>query len=317
MFRMPFDLLRKRFRAAAPALVLLAGAGAASAKPLKVVTTTTDLAAVAREIGGRHAKVQSLAKGVMNPHFVDAKPSLILKVMRADVYAEIGLELEIGWAPLLLRGSRNKHVMPGGRGYIDASTAVEPLEIPRGEVSRAMGDVHAGGNPHYMVDPDRARLVADLFAKRFAALRPEHAEEFRGNLAAFEKKLDAKTKEWDAALAPAKGAKILVYHKNWSYLENRWQLERVGEIEPKPGIPPTASHTARLLEIMKSGDVRGILTEPWFEKRTPASIAKQSGARVLDMALLPDARDGAGPDYFSWMDYNVRILREGLVSVER
>lgn len=279
-------------------------------KKLRVVTTTSDLADIARRIAGDRAEVEALARGFQNPHFVDAKPSLIVRLIKADVFIQTGLDLETGWAPLLLRGSRNRNVLPGGRGYIDASEAIEPLEIPT-DPSRAEGDVHPHGNPHYMADPANAAPVARLIAERLKALDPEGAPVYESNLKAFETELASRLKAWSAAMAPFKGALYVSYHRDWTYFADRFGLVVAGEIEPKPGIPPTAAHTAHLIRTMKERGVKIIITDPWYEPRTAAFIADRTGAKVLDLALFPGGVKGAD-DYFSTVDHNVTAVSDAL-----
>ena len=292
--------------------VTLALAAAGAAAPLRVVTTTPDLAAIARELGGEAAKVECLASGVANPHFVDAKPSFMVKLMKADLFIQTGLELEVGWAPLLLQGARNPRILPGTPGFLEASWAITPLEAPQSP-TRAMGDVHAGGNPHFMADPDSALAVARLVAKKMGELAPGQAESFAGNLAGFEGRLREAQRRWDKALGPHRGAKYVSYHRDWIYFGRRFGLVSAGEIEPKPGIPPTPAHTGRIIETIKNEGVRMVFTDPWYERRTPESIARESGARLLTMAVMPEAvPEAAG--YFAWMDYNVRQVAEALAA---
>jgi len=285
----------------------------AFAETLRVVTTTPDLADVARKIGGEKVEAQSLALGFQNPHFVEAKPSLITKLMKADLFIQTGLELEVGWAPLLLQGARNKNILPGAAGFLDASTAVTPIEVPQ-NVSRSMGDVHPGGNPHYMLDPDNARLVARLIAAKMSALRPSDAAAFKDGLAAFETELGRRAADWKKTMEPLRGAKYVSYHKDASYFARAYGLVSLGEIEPKPGIPPTASHTAALIDRVKAEGARLVLTAPWYEDRTPRFIAKETGAAVIVTTNYPGALPEA-KDYFSAMDHNVRAVADALAKV--
>lgn len=281
-----------------------------AAANLRVVTTTPDHAALVRAVGGPLVSVESLASGLQNAHHVDPKPSHVVKTMKADLFVENGLELEVGWAGGVLNAARMKRLMPGQPGHLDASAAVEPLEVPT-TVSRAMGDVHPGGNPHYTQDPVRAGQVAALFAKTLAALDPKNAAVYEANRAAFQKRLDAKLADWTKRLAPFKGVKIVTYHRDWVYFSERFGLVRSGELEPKPGIPPTASHTAALIERMKAEGTKLVLTVPWYEERTPRSVAEATGAKVVPVALLPGGFPGTD-DYFGWMGYNVEAIAKAL-----
>lgn len=299
----------KTMNAALTALLCVTAAvpGAAA---VKVVTTTPDLAALAREVGGDRVAVESLASGVQNAHHIDPKPSHVVKVMKADLFVQTGLELEAAWADPVLAAARNRRVRPGQPGFLDASEAVAPLEVPT-EVTRAMGDVHPGGNPHYMQDPVRAGQVAALLAKRLSELDPGGAPDYAARLKDFQARLAERLKVWTARLAPFKGAKAVTYHRDWVYFSDRFGLVPFGEIEPKPGIPPTAQHTADLIARMKAEGVRLVLTVPWYEERTPQAVAQATGARVAKAALLPGAFPGTD-GYFGWMDYNVEAVAKAL-----
>ncbi|MCB4757408.1 MAG: metal ABC transporter substrate-binding protein [Elusimicrobia bacterium] len=277
---------------------------------LNVVTTTSDLASIVRAVGGDGAKVQSLASPVQNPHFVDAKPSLIVKLMKADLFIQTGMELEIGWAPLLIQSSGNKNIQAGAKGFLDASTAITPMEVPQNP-SRAMGDVHPAGNPHYMTDPDNGRLVARLICDKLAELSPKDSELFRRNLKNFELKLDEKVALWEKEMKPYEGTKFVSFHKIYPYFSARFRLVSLGEIEPKPGIPPTAAHTAELIDRMRSEKCPLIFTQSWYEQRTPGFIAKQTGAVVLTLAVFPGANEKT-QDYLSVIDYNVQEIVKAL-----
>lgn len=295
-----------------PSLLALLAAALPASAALRVVATTPDHAALLREVAGPLASVESLASGRQNAHHIDPKPSHVIKTMKADLFVENGLELEVGWAGAVLGAARNKGVMPGAPGHLDASQAVEPLEVPDpGELSRAHGDVHPGGNPHYTQDPVRAGQVAALFAKKLAELDPANAAAYETARAAFQKRLDAKLAEWTKRLAPFKGTKTVTYHRDWVYFSERFGLVRTGELEPKPGIPPTAQHTAELIKRMKAEGVKLVLTVPWYEDRTPKAVADAAGAKVVPVALLPGGYDGTD-GYFEWMDYNVSAIAEAL-----
>lgn len=294
-------------RLAAVLSLLLAGPAAAA---LRVVTTTPDHAAIMREVAGPLAVVDSLASGRQNAHFMDPKPSHVLKAMKADLYVENGLDLEIGWSGSVLKAARNRRVMQGQPGYLDASAAVETLEKPE-TLSRAGGDVHPGGNPHYTQDPERAVQVAGLFARRLSELDPPNAAAYEANRAAFEARAREKLAGWTKSLAPHRGVKIVTYHRDWVYFSDRFGLVRAGEIEPKPGIPPTAQHTAALTARMKAEGVRLVLTLPWYEARTPRALADGASAKVVPVALFPGSYPGTD-GYFEWMDYNVSAIAKAL-----
>ena len=280
------------------------------AAPLKVVTTTPDLADLVRHVGGDRVTVDCLSRGFQDPHFVEAKPSLILKVRDADLFVQTGLDLEIGWAPLLVQGSRNPRVQPGAKGFFDASTRIAPLEIPA-NVSRSEGDVHPGGNPHYLLDPRNAVLVVKGLADKLADLDPPGAATYARNAEEFTARLNAKIAEWQKRMAPFKGTGFVSYHKNLIYFSTLFGFVSAGEIEPKPGIPPSPGHTADLIAVMKERHIPLILTMPHFESRTPGSLAKVTGARVVIVASVPDAVPEAA-DYISAFDYNVSVLLKAL-----
>jgi len=289
---------------------LLLASVAVSAAPLRVVTTTPDLADLARKVGGDRVTVDALSKGNQDPHFVEAKPSLILKVRDADLLIQTGLELEIGWAPVLIQASRNARVQMGAPGFLDASSFISPLETPV-VLSRAAGDVHPGGNPHYLADPLNAVAVVKGIADKLSQMDPLHAATYAKNAEDYTRLLSAKIAEWEGLLASAKGVPFVSYHKNMAYFAQRFGLVEAGEIEPKPGIPPTPKHTAELIALMKTRQVPLILTMPQYEGRTAASLAKATGANVVVLALVPGALPEA-TDYIAAMSYNVAAIVNAL-----
>ena len=297
----------RRFMIAVSLLFLAVGIFAA---PLKVVTTTPDLADLARQVGGDRVTVDCLSRGFQDPHFVEAKPSLILKVRDADLFVQTGLELEIGWAPLLVQGSRNARVQVGAKGFLDASTFITPLEVPS-NVSRSEGDVHPGGNPHYLLDPRNGALVVKGLADKLSELDPSGATVYAQNAAAYTVRLNDKIAEWRKKMEPVKGTGFVSYHKNLVYFANLFGLVSAGEIEPKPGIPPSPSHTAELIDLMKTRKIPLILTMPHFESRTPDSLAKATGAHVVVISPVPDAVPEA-TGYIAAMDYNVAAILKAL-----
>jgi zinc/manganese transport system substrate-binding protein len=227
----------------------LGAAGAASAQAdLKVATSLTDLASVAQYGGGTHVKAQSLCRGYEDPHFVPAKPSLMKAIQHADVFISTGLELDAGWLPLVLPGSRNPKIQPGAKGFVDASQGVRVLEKPTGTVSRAEGDVHPLGNPHYYLDPKALEVVAEHLADVFSRLDPPNAGEYEANAKKFNERMDASLGKWEEQMKPYKGTSIVSYHKNFVYFIDRFELKEFGNVEPKPGIPPTPRHIAELAD---------------------------------------------------------------------
>jgi ABC-type Zn uptake system ZnuABC Zn-binding protein ZnuA len=261
-------------------LATLLGALPAQAA-IKVVATTEDLAALTREVGGDKVEVDSLARGYQDPHFVEAKPSFILKLHAADLLVAVGREMEIGWLPPLINQSRNAKVQPGAAGYLDASSNVRILEIPTGQLTRAMGDVHPAGNPHYWLDPGNGRHIAQAIQAKLAAISPADSGYFAARYADFDKRLAAAEARWNTVMAPLKGAKIVTYHRSWPNLCDRFGLNVVGYVEPRPGIPPSPSHTIDLIAQMKRDNVKVLVVEPYFDLKTPNSVARETGATVV------------------------------------
>src|SRR6478672_13170687 len=288
--------------------VLLAAASPAFAQSkLNVVTTTEDLAAIAREIGGDRMTVEAIARGYQDPHFVEAKPSFILKLQKADVLIVVGRELEIGWLPPLIQQSRNSKIQPGGEGYVDASLQAQILEMPTGQVTRAMGDVHPLGNPHYWLDPENGKRIGKEIADKLSQLRPNDRATFEQRLADFSGRLDAAEKRWLAAVAPYKGIKIVTYHRSFPNFADRFGLDIIGYVEPRPGIPPSPQHTLDLINEMKRQNVKVVLVEPYFDLKTPNAIGRETGAEVL---VLPPSVGGVKEitDYISLFDYDLNLL---------
>src|SRR3989441_2189031 len=234
-------------------LVLIPGllATAPAFADLKVATSLTDLASVAQLVGAKHVSAQSLCRGYEDPHFVPAKPSLMKAIQHADVFVSTGLELDSGWLPLVLPGSRNPKIQPGAKGFVDASEGVDVLEKPVGTVSRAEGDIHPLGNPHYYADPKSLEVVADHLAEVFSQLDAANAADYAANAKAFDERMEASLAKWEKQMAPYKGASVVTYHKNFVYFANRFGLRLFGTVEPKPGIPPSPHYLSEVAEAMK------------------------------------------------------------------
>ena len=301
----------KALIAALVAASFLTGSPARAQGKLNVVTTTEDLASIAREVGGDRITVESIAKGYQDPHFVEAKPSFILKLQKADVLIVVGRELEIGWLPPLVQQSRNAKIQPGSEGYLDASLHAEILEIPTGQVTRAMGDVHPQGNPHYWLDPENGKRIAKDIADKFSQLRPNDRAAFGQRLADFTSRLDAGEKRWLAQMAPSKDTKVVTYHRSFPNFAARFGLDIIGYVEPKPGIPPSPQHTLDLIAEMKRQNVKLLLMEPYFDSKTPNSIGRATGAEVL---VLPPSVGGVkeAADYIKLFDYDINLLVEAI-----
>lgn len=287
--------------------LLLLGAAAATADELKVVTSLQDLASIAGAVGGDRVEVFALAKGYQDPHFVDAKPSFILQLSRADLLIVAGRELEIGYLPPLIDQSRNAAIHPGARGYLDASQGCEILQIATQQVTRAMGDVHPFGNPHYWTDPENGRTIARSIAARLAELDPEGRDAYQANLAAFEARLTAEEEEWEAKMRPYAGLRVVTFHNSWPNFAQRFGLDVAGHVEPKPGIPPTPSHTLEIINLIKAERIPLILVEPYFDTKTPEYIAQATGAELLVFYPSVGGTEEI-VDYFALFDVNLDAL---------
>ena len=291
-------------------MLLLLMSLAAQAKKLNVITATTDIAALAQEVGGDHINIESIAKGYQDPHFVEAKPSFLLKLRQADLLITVGLQLEIGWLPPLITQSGNPRIQVGANGYLDASQFAEILEVPTGQVTRAMGDVHPLGNPHYWLDPDNGRRVARGIAGKLGELDPADASYFQERFQDFDKRLTAAEQKWDAEMAPFRGSKVVTYHNSFTNFAKHFHLNVIGYVEPR-GIPPTPSHTLELMGLMKRENCKLVLVEPYFDLKTPNSIGSGTGAKVL--VYLPSVGgEKQVTNYFELFDYDISLLKKGL-----
>lgn len=281
--------------------------GTAAAKKLNIITATTDLAALAQEVGGDRITVEAMAKGYQDPHFVEAKPSFLLKLRQADLLIVVGLQLEIGWLPPLIAQSGNSRIQIGANGYLDASQFAEILEIPQGTVTRAMGDVHPLGNPHYWLDPDNGRRVAKGFAAKFSEMDAEDAAYFQQRFQDFDRRLSEADKKWLSDMKPYRGRKVVTYHNSAPNFAKHFGLDVVGFVEPRPGIPPTPSHTFDLSNMMKRDNVKVIMVEPYFDRKTPDSIARQTGGVVVEyMPSVGGVKEIT--NYFQLFDYDIGLL---------
>ena len=303
--------MRIRHLALVALAVAAAGSTAAAQAKLNVITTTEDLAAIAREVGGDRITVEAIARGYQDPHFVEAKPSFILKLQKADVLAVVGRELEVGWLPPLVQQSRNARIQSGGNGYLDVSSQARILDVPQGQITRAMGDVHPQGNPHYWLDPENGAAIARELAAKFSELRRSDAPYFTLRLKDFTVRLAEAQKRWASVMAPFKGTKVVTYHRSFSNFAERFGLDVIGYVEPRPGIPPSPQHTLDLINEMKQQNVRVVLVEPYFDLKTPNSIGRATGAQVI---VLPPSVGGVkeASDYFKLFDYDTALLADAL-----
>ncbi len=285
----------------------------AQASKLNVVTATTDMAALAQEVGGDRISAEPIARGYQDPHFVEAKPSFLLKLRQADLLITVGLQLEIGWLPPLITQSGNKKIQVGANGYLDASQFAEILDIPTGPVTRAMGDVHPLGNPHYWLDPDNGRRVAKGIAEKLGELDPQDAGYFQQRFQDFATRLAAADQKWKAEMSPLRGRKLVTYHNSFPNFARHFGLNVIGYVEPRPGIPPTPSHTIELIGLMKRENAKVVLVEPYFDLKTPNSIARETGGVVVQ--YLPSVGGEKDvTDYFKLFDYDIALLTKAFQS---
>jgi ABC-type Zn uptake system ZnuABC Zn-binding protein ZnuA len=325
------------------AVLAFAAAAPAADKPLAVCCTVPDLGALAQEVGGDRVAVTTFAKGPEDPHYIEARPSFVRALADADLFIQTGLELEVGWAPVLLKNARNERVLPGAPGFLEAASVIQPLEVPTGVVDRSLGDVHPGGNPHFFTDPVSGFRVAKQIAGKLGELRPADAKYFDERYAAFAKRLgaklfgqeladkydpgklalliergglvdflksqgdEAKLGGWLAAARGCVGKKVIADHDVWPYFARTFGFTVAGYLEPKPGIPPTTRHLQEIIGLMKNEGIGAILTTPFFDPKHARVVAEQTGARVAEMAHQVGALPGTD-DYLSFVDHNVQAL---------
>ena len=277
---------------------------------LRVVATVPDLAALAQAVGRDKVSVQSLALPTQDPHFVDAKPNLVLQLNRADLLLALGLQMEGGWLPVLQTGARNPKIPTAGSGYLDPSTLVKLLDVPTAAVSRSQGDVHAGGNPHYLYDPRAALRVARGIAARLAQLDPANAKTYEANLARFTQELETARAGWEQRLAGLKGAPVVAFHKSLAYLADWTGFEPVAYLEPKPGIPPNPAHVSRVLATARARKARMLVQEEYYPTNTSRLVAGKVPAPLVTLPGGTDFR--GGQSYVQRMDETVKRLEQGL-----
>lgn len=278
---------------------------------LRVVATTPEYGAIAATVGGDKVTVVTLAKPTEDPHFVDAKPSHIVTLNRADVLIEGGADLEVGWLPPLMEGARNPKIATGAPGHVRASEGIQLLDVPA-VLDRSQGDIHAAGNPHFMMDPANARVVAAHVTEAFCGLDAPSCSVYRANLSGFQARLDDKSAEWTAALAPFKGTPIVTYHPTWRYFAQRFGLVSDLYLEPKPGIPPSPPHLAEVMRTMNERKIRVVLVEPFQSRKTAETVAERAGATVVDVCQFPGGVPGTDRDYIALIDADVKAIVAGL-----
>ncbi|MGH7717988.1 MAG: metal ABC transporter substrate-binding protein [Gemmatimonadaceae bacterium] len=303
---------RRTFICAAAVLAALIFAlPTAAAAQLTVVTSTTDLYDIARAVGGNRITASHIGEGTQDPHFIEAKPSFVLKLRSADVWAFVGLDLEIGWMSLLLNGARNSKIQPGGSGYVDVSRVIPVLDVARGNVDRSQGDVHPLGNPHYWLDPSNAKRIATLFRDRFSQLDPAGAQSYARNAEAFAARLEAAERQWAPLVARIRGKPVVAWHTSWRYFAQYTGMDIVGFMEPKPGVPPSPAHLAGLIQTMKRRGVKVIIMEPFYDRKIADFVARNTGAQVL---VIPPSVGGAPgvTDYIALMRHDIHQVANAL-----
>jgi len=289
---------------------LISGYNQILADELYVVTTLPCLADLTENIGGDHVDVYSITKGVQDPHFIDAKPSYMVKLNKADLLIYSGLELEIGWLPLLIQGARNNNVNVGSRGNLNASIAIDEeniLEKPRGEVDRSMGDVHPSGNPHYMFNPYNTQKIAELITNRLIELDPDNKKDYINKLDIFQNKLKAKITEFEDIFSLFNNLEVVCYHNHWSYLLDWLKIKPIGYIELRPGIPPTPRHKMEIIKLMKDKNIKVVIISSWKEPTKAEEVAEAVNAQLVVLPGEVNAMDDT-ENYFVMMEYIINKL---------
>ena len=296
---------------AALAAGLVAGGGPAiAADKIRVVATITDLKALTEVVGGDLVEVDALARGNQNPHDLEVRPSLMVKVRRADLLVVNGLEGD-PWVEPVVQGASNPKVLPGAPGRVDASEGIMVLDVPKSRVDRSMGDVHPAGNPHYSLDPGMAPAITANIVNGLARVAPQHRPTFERNRQAFLGRLEPALARWTAQLAPVRGAKVVTDHALWAYFLARFGLVQAVSIEERPGIPASPSHVTKVIQVIKEERIKAILTAPWGDRKLAAGIGEEGGAKVVAMAPAVGALKGT-ETYLDTVDYNVTTLAQAL-----
>jgi zinc/manganese transport system substrate-binding protein len=280
------------------------------AAKINVVTTTTDLKSITELIGYDKVEVFAIATGFQNPHFVDPKPSYIIRLSKADMFVTVGLDLETGWSPQLLSSSRNPKIQKGSDGYVDASAGVTLMQVPS-SINRAEGDIHIYGNPHYWLDPVNGKQIARNICDGLIKISPENKDFFEANLKTFNSKIDLKLNEWNMKMSSFKSSKIIAYHNEWCYFEQRFGIKIVDFLEPKPGIPPTPAQLVKIISEVKGNNIKVIITSPYFTTSSSEVVSAQTGAKTIILGTSVGAFDSI-KDYFDLFDYNIDRLIQGL-----
>mgnify|MGYP001772783529 CR=1 FL=1 len=286
-------------------IVLLLTLNIASAK-MKIVATYPYIASITKEIVQDKAQVDYLASGNLDPHFVVPKPSLSVKLRDADLLIINGASLEIGWLPPLLNQANNGKIQPSSPGFLDLSQFVKLIEKPE-NVSRAFGDVHPEGNPHFHLDPYNIPVISDVITAKLCKLDAQNCQTYENNNKIFKQRFNEKLQQWNGKLAKVKGMKVVEYHKLFDYFLNRYQIVAVGTIEPLPGIPPTAKHLENLLQTIKTEKVSLILQDVYHPLKPAQFLSEKSGVKYViiphDVGATQEAKD-----IFSLFDEIVRRI---------
>ena len=288
------------------ALVALSVSTATGADKIRVVTTIPDLKALTEEVGGKLVDVDALARGTQNAHELEIRPSLMLKLRRADILIENGLDLD-SWADVAVQGANNPNIVRGAPGRIDVSRGVQVLEVPSTRVDRSMGDVHPLGNPHYSLDPGMAPIVTQNIVDALARVAPDRRAELERNRQSFLSRLDEAMTRWNRAMGPLKGAKVVVYHPQWIYLLNRFGLVQAATLEDRPGIPASPAHVTRIIRQMKDEQIKVLIVEPWNDVKLANRVAQEAGAKAVVLASMVGGVKGAD-SYIGAIDHNVNAL---------
>ncbi len=278
----------------------------AHAAKVRVIATLTDLADLAREIGGDQVEVFSLATGIEDTHGVPMKPSFLPQMNRADLLLLVGFGCEHAFLPALLEASKNPRIQYGKPGYVDCGQAITPRDVPQ-STDHSAGDVHPYGNPHYMLDPVLAKKAVETIYAALVNIAPQRRQDFTRNRDAYLAKLDAKIAEWKAALKPVQGLGFVSYHEHWPYFAERFGLKYFGTIELKPGIDPTPRHIEQIVSTMKTEHVPVVVREPQFPEKVPALIARQAGAKLVKLPIMPGGVPHTAT-YIEMMDFIVQTF---------
>lgn len=272
---------------------------------IKIASSTTDLAAIAKEVGGDLVKAESIARGNQDPHFIEVLPSYMLKVKRADIYLKVGMELDL-WAEQIIGGSRNRNLV-----VVDCSENIKALEVPTGKVDASMGDIHKFGNPHYWLDPLNGIVIAETIMDALIGIDPENAESYRKNLDDFKVRVNQKTDTWSIGYGDLNGLGLLYYHNTWPYFNSRFGTRALGFVEPKPGIMPTPNHVEYLVDLIKAEEIKVLAMEPYFSDTAPKYLLQRTGIEIVIMAPSTGSHPGTN-SYLDMIEYNLNALNMAL-----